>query len=105
MRATSLHTRRAGRFVRMEARNRRPARPVRRVERAPGAVWDKGAWWARIPAVRSVLDAGLDLPGGVTFLVGENGCGKSTLIEPLAQANQLNPEGGSRGAMHRTRRI
>jgi predicted ATPase len=39
----------------------------------------------------------------VTFLVGENGSGKSTLIEALAQAYGLNPEGGSRGAMHRTR--
>jgi predicted ATPase len=90
-------------FVRVEARNRRPARPVRRVERDPGAEWDAGAWWARIPAVRTVLDAGLDLPAGVTFLVGENGSGKSTLVEALAEAYGLNPEGGSRGAMHRTR--
>jgi predicted ATPase len=39
----------------------------------------------------------------VTFLVGENGSGKSTLIEGLAQAYGLNPEGGSRSAMHSTR--
>ena len=32
----------------------------------------------------------------VTFLVGENGTGKSTLIEALAIACDLNPEGGSR---------
>ncbi len=76
---------------------------MRRVERDPGAEWDPHAWWARIPAVRAVLDNGLDLPAGVTFLVGENGSGKSTLIEALAQAYGLNPEGGSRGAMHRTR--
>ncbi len=90
-------------FVGVEARNRRTARPVRRVERDPGAEWDPNAWWAQIPAVRTVLDAGLDLPAGVTFLVGENGSGKSTLVEALAQAYGLNPEGGSRGAMHRTR--
>ncbi|MEV4140064.1 AAA family ATPase [Dactylosporangium sp. NPDC049742] len=78
-------------------------RLVRRVEMDPGASWDPDAWWARIPAVRSVLDRGLNLPAGVTFLVGENGSGKSTLIEALAQAYGLNPEGGSRGAMHRTR--
>jgi predicted ATPase len=90
-------------FLGVEARNRQVARPVRRVERDPSAVWDAGAWWAGIPAVRTVLDAGLDLPAGVTFLVGENGSGKSTLIEALAQAYGLNPEGGSRGAMHRTR--
>jgi predicted ATPase len=76
---------------------------VRRVERDPVADWDADAWWARIPAVRMVLDSGLDLPAGVTFLVGENGSGKSTLVEALAQAYGLNPEGGSRGAMHRTR--
>jgi predicted ATPase len=87
----------------MQARDRRAARPVRRVERDPGAVWDAAAWWARIPAARAVLDGGLDLPAGVTFLVGENGSGKSTLIEALAQAYGLNPEGGSRNAMHRTR--
>ena len=78
-------------------------RLVRRVEVDPGASWDPDAWWARIPAVRSLLDGGLNLPAGVTFLVGENGSGKSTLIEALAQAYGLNPEGGSRGAMHRSR--
>lgn len=90
-------------FVGVEARNRQVARPVRRVERDPDADCDPDAWWAGIPAVRAVLDAGLDLPAGVTFLVGENGSGKSTLIEALAQAYGLNAEGGSRGAMHRTR--
>jgi predicted ATPase len=81
----------------------RPDRPVRRVERDPTAEWDAHAWWADLPAVRSVLESGLDLPAGVTFLVGENGSGKSTLVEALAEAYGLNVEGGSRGAMHRTR--
>lgn len=85
----------------MRVRNSRPAGPVRRVERDAAAEWDTHAWWARIPAVRMVLDKGLDMPAGVTFLVGENGSGKSTLVEALAQSYGLNPEGGSRGAMHR----
>jgi predicted ATPase len=69
----------------------------------PGADVDRSAWWARIPAVHAVLEHGLNIPAGVTFLVGENGSGKSTLIEALAMARGLNAEGGSRDAMHRTR--
>jgi predicted ATPase len=81
----------------------RDARPIRRVEAEPGVEIDRDAWWARIPAVAAILDHGLNIPAGVTFLVGENGSGKSTLVEALAAAHGLNPEGGSRGAMHRTR--
>jgi predicted ATPase len=76
---------------------------VRRIEADPAVDIDRAAWWARIPAVRAVLDHGLNIPAGVTFLVGENGSGKSTLVEALAIAYGLNPEGGSRDAMHRTR--
>jgi predicted ATPase len=75
---------------------------VRRVEWS-GEEFDRTAWWARIPAIRGVLDNGLDLPPGVTFLVGENGSGKSTLVEGIASAYGLNPEGGSTGARHTTR--
>jgi predicted ATPase len=78
-------------------------RPIRRVELAPGAEVDRAAWWAKIPAIAAILDRGLNLPAGVTFLVGENGSGKSTLVEALASAHGLNAEGGSRGAMHSTR--
>jgi predicted ATPase len=78
-------------------------RPIRRIDLDPETSIDRAAWWARIPAVRAVLDHGLNLPAGVTFLVGENGSGKSTLIEGLAAAIGLNPEGGSRGARYSTR--
>ncbi|MGH3793661.1 MAG: AAA family ATPase [Pseudonocardiaceae bacterium] len=37
---------------------------------------------------------GLDVDGAVTFLVGDNGTGKSTLIEALAVAAGFNAEGG-----------
>ncbi|MEV4347659.1 AAA family ATPase [Actinoplanes sp. NPDC049596] len=77
--------------------------PIRRVELAADAEIDRTQWWARIPAVRAVLEHGLNIPAGVTFLVGENGSGKSTLIEALAVATGLNPEGGSRSARHSTR--
>ena len=56
-----------------------------------------------IPAVAQVLRDGIDLPPGVTFLVGENGSGKSTIVEGVALAYGLSPEGGSRGARHTTR--
>jgi predicted ATPase len=77
--------------------------PVRRVEPDRGVEIDRSSWWAQIPAIKAVLEDGLNIPAGVTFLVGENGSGKSTLVEALAAAHGLNPEGGSRGAMHRTR--
>ncbi len=47
-----------------------------------------------LPVVRH-LDR-LSFHPKVTFLVGENGTGKSTLLEALAVAVGLNPEGGSR---------
>jgi predicted ATPase len=87
----------------MAALRDRGERPIRRVEADPQVEIDRGAWWARIPAIAAILERGLNLPSGVTFLVGENGSGKSTLVEALAVAHGLNVEGGSRGAMHRTR--
>jgi predicted ATPase len=79
------------------------SRPIRRVELDVGAEVDPDAWWAQIPAIAAVLRHGLNIPAGVTFLVGENGSGKSTLIEALAAVHGLNPEGGSRSARHSTR--
>lgn len=50
-----------------------------------------------IPAVRFLEKAGnLPLEKPVTFFVGENGTGKSTLIEAIAVAMGFNGEGGSR---------
>lgn len=45
----------------------------------------------------------LNLTKNVTFLVGENGVGKSTFIEALAVACGLNPEGGTNNFMFETR--
>lgn len=45
----------------------------------------------------------LELKSPVTFLVGENGVGKSTFIEALAIACGLNPEGGTQNFMFSTR--
>ncbi|WP_341805304.1 AAA family ATPase [Nocardioides ochotonae] len=77
--------------------------PVVRVDVEPGEGLDEESWPMTIPAVAQLAREGLDLPRGVTFLVGENGSGKSTLVEAIAAAYGLNPEGGSTGARHRTR--
>jgi predicted ATPase len=76
--------------------------PVRRVAAAEGITVSK-EWPHSIPAVRQLLTDGLDLEPGVTFLVGENGTGKSTLVEAIAVAFGLSPEGGSTGARLTTR--
>lgn len=54
-----------------------------------------------LPAVRP-LEL-LEFHPKVTFLVGENGSGKSTILEALAVAMRLNPEGGSRNFNFATR--
>lgn len=57
--------------------------------------WDAG--WGfpfNIPAFASGIH--LTFRSRVTFLVGENGTGKSTLLEALAECCGFNPEGGSR---------
>ncbi len=38
---------------------------------------------------------GMDFTRNITFLVGENGTGKSTLLEAVAVAYGFNPEGGT----------
>jgi predicted ATPase len=57
-----------------------------------------------LPLVRTIQQSGgFDLSPGVTAIVGENGTGKSTLIEAIAVALGLNPEGGSRSLRFSTR--
>jgi predicted ATPase len=76
--------------------------PVRRIGRKPHAGLDAGRWPASLPCVRQLLAEGLEL-GPLTVLMGENGSGKSTIVEALAQAYGLSPEGGSTGARHSSR--
>jgi hypothetical protein len=54
-----------------------------------------------IPAIRHLRT--LDLHPNVTFLIGENGTGKSTLLEGIAVMEGFNPEGGSRNFAFKTR--
>jgi predicted ATPase len=64
---------------------------------------DVTRWPGTVPAVEQILTEGLDLPAGLTVLVGENGSGKSTVVELIAEACGLNPQGGSGLALFRTR--
>ena len=75
---------------------------VRQVRLEPGADTDRYPF--TLPVVRWLHTVGgLDLSAPVMFLVGENGTGKSTLVEALATAAGFNPEGGSQSFRFATR--
>jgi len=58
-----------------------------------GAV-DESIYPFSIPAIKAIES--IDLSASVTFLVGENGTGKSTLTESIAVAAGFNAEGGTK---------
>jgi predicted ATPase len=78
--------------------------PIRAIRERDSDRLSRSAWPATLPAVRQLLDEGLE-PGRLTILVGENGSGKSTIIEGIALAYGLSAEGGSTGARHTTRAL
>ncbi len=53
-----------------------------------------------IPAVREIRK--IEFHPNVTFFVGENGSGKSTVLEAIALALGFGPEGGTRNVQFRT---
>ena len=75
-------------------------RLVLRVRRArqppPDLDVDQSEWPFTLEPVAQLLRDGLELKPGVTFLVGENGSGKSTIVEAVAMAYGFDPEGGTR---------
>lgn len=61
------------------------------------------SYLASLPVVKHLLSVEqLDFTMPVTFFVGENGTGKSTLLEAIAIAMGFNPEGGSRDHLFST---
>lgn len=83
--------------------------PIRRIEEDPSNPTHSqhgrpGQHWpTSVPAVAQLLASGIDL-APVTVLVGENGAGKSTIVEAVAEAFGLNVEGGTHNALHSTQR-
>lgn len=58
---------------------------------------DENSYIADLPAVKHLCAMEeLSLDNSVTFIVGENGTGKSTLLEGIAVGFGFNPEGGTR---------
>ncbi len=68
---------------------------LRGVEVNPKGVRDWEAFPFNIPAVRGM--GGIDFGQPVTILAGENGSGKSTILEGIAELAGMNPTGGSKG--------
>lgn len=74
---------------------------VREIRLSRGEIDDPGSYPFSLPAVRTLES--LRLHPKVTFLVGENGSGKSTITEAVAIAVGLNAEGGSKNFRFATR--
>jgi predicted ATPase len=61
----------------------------------------KSPYAAELPAIKAI--SRLALHPKVTFFIGENGTGKSTLLEAIAVADGFNAEGGTRNFNFATR--
>lgn len=63
----------------------------------PLAPDDPDEWPFTVPAVAELAGHGLDFTRPVTLLVGENGSGKSTVVEAIAEGFGLDARGGRAG--------
>src|SRR3954471_22797082 len=77
------------------------ARPyLQRVSFKPDAELNFEAYPLAIPAVREIES--IEFHPDVTFFVGENGSGKSTVLEAIAVAMGFGPEGGTKNVRFST---
>lgn len=73
---------------------------LQRVSARFGADVDLENYPYNVPSVRA-LEA-IDFHADVTFFIGENGAGKSTVLEAIALALGFNMEGGTKGVQLNT---
>ena len=76
--------------------------PVRAVVEAGERPLPRDGWPATVPAVAQLVEEGFEL-GQATVIVGDNGAGKSTIMEALAMAFGMSGEGGSPNTRRSTR--
>jgi predicted ATPase len=65
----------------------------------------EGSYLFDLPVVKFLVNGNhISFDNAVTFITGENGTGKSTIIEAIAVAYGFNPEGGSKNFNFSTRK-
>lgn len=70
---------------------------IRSIELLTESITDRSEYPFNLPVIRFLEEIErLEFHENVTFLVGENGTGKSTLLESVAVQYGFNPEGGSK---------
>ncbi len=79
---------------------RRTSAYLRRVSLRPDVQPDQDAYPFDIPAVRAIDE--IEFHPNVTFFVGENGSGKSTVLEAIAVALGFGAEGGTKNVRFST---
>ena len=67
------------------------------IDRIEVRTYNKGEWPFTVPAIASLGETGLDFERPITFFVGENGTGKSTIVEAIAEAFKIDVRGGHGG--------
>ncbi|MGQ0775144.1 MAG: AAA family ATPase [Pseudonocardiales bacterium] len=71
---------------------------IHSVRRDPlAAPYDPAQWPFTMPPIKKILTEGLRFSRPVTFLIGENGSGKSTVLAAIAEAQGVDARGGSVG--------
>jgi predicted ATPase len=64
------------------------------IDRVEVRSWNEGQWPFTVPAIIALAQRGLDFERPVTFFVGENGTGKSTIVEAIAEVFKIDVRGG-----------